>query len=336
VNRKLAGLLIVLVLCAVTACAAEIPAKKAPAVLAASAAAVPHSTSAAASGNVEEGQKIAEMQAVFTAGEFDKAIEAANTFLKTARDEASKTEAFRIIAEAYRKKGDWRQAAPAYQRLRERYEKSSADWMRCDAIAEIMRNSVNGVYQPAGAPAAKAPAAGQTLADDAVLAEAVTRLAGFRMSRMKSRIGNILRGTTPQLVMAAFEPVAEEAKLIYGLSADAPVEGPREVCVSTGNRLQTLGTQTIAALKVKLEKAQMLLAHSYYMSDTARTEVKAAQNACKEMAEGENRFQQALSAMAGKGEWAGQARLQKESSERRASYEQLAKEFTPRAGYYYY
>jgi len=335
-NRKLAGLLIVLVLCAVTACAAEIPARKAPVVLAASAAAVPHSTSAAASGNVEDGQKVAEMQAVFTAGEFDKAIEAGNTFLKAAHDEASKTEAFRIIAEAYRKKGDWRQAAPAYQRLRERYEKSSADWMRCDAVAEIMRNSVNGVYQPAGAPAAKAPAAGQTLADDAVLAEAVTRLAGFRMLRMKSRIANITRAATPQLVVAAFEPVAEEAKQIYSLSADAPPEGPREVCVATGNRLQTLGTQMIAALKVKHEKFQLRLAYPYYMSDVDRNDVKNTQNACKEMAEGENKFQQALSAMAGKGEWADQARLQKESSERRASYEQLAKEFLPRAGYSYY
>jgi hypothetical protein len=55
------------------------------------------------------------------------------------------------------------------------------------------------------------------------------------------------------------------------------------------------------------------------------------------MAEAESKFQQALPVMGGKGNWPDQARLRRESDERRASYEQLGSQFfIPKAagGYY--
>ncbi|MBM4019417.1 MAG: hypothetical protein FJ288_14030, partial [Planctomycetes bacterium] len=126
----------------------------------------------AAPGGSEEAQKVAAIQALLTAGEFDKAAEQAGAYLRTARDDAAKTEAMRILAEALRKKGDFRLAPAAYLRLRERFEKGSDDYVRYDGIAEVLKASPTGVYQPPGAPPVK-PAPGApavTLADDGALA----------------------------------------------------------------------------------------------------------------------------------------------------------------------
>ncbi|MCX5683027.1 MAG: hypothetical protein NT049_05005 [Planctomycetota bacterium] len=345
-NHKLAALALAILLAAAmaTPCAAQTPTKQpptkpAPAAPPATAGGVTITPSGSGSAaktisNVEEGQKVAEIQAVLATGEFDKAIEAANTFLKTARDEVAKTEAIRVLAEAYRKKGDWRLAAATYPRLRERYDKNSDDYFKYDGIADILKNSPAGVYQAAGAAAGKAPAGtGQTLADDAVLAEALTKLAATRGLRLKTRIGTITRGTTPQMVVAAYLPVAEESKQILSLSPDAPPEAPREVCTAVGNKLQTLGNSIIAALKLKLDKLQPKMAMFGAITNLDKTDITNSKAACREMAEAETKYQQALMLVAGKGDWPDQARLTKESAERRASYEQLGNQFIVPASY---
>ncbi|MBE3099445.1 MAG: hypothetical protein IMZ44_20195 [Planctomycetes bacterium] len=290
----------------------------------------PSSPAAPAAGNADEARKVAEMQAVLMGGEFDKALEQANAYLKTARDESGKTEGFRVLAEALRKKGDWRQAPSAYLRLRERFEKNSDDWIRCDAIAEILRSSPAGVYQPAGALAPKVAASGgtpATVADDSVLAEALTRLAGYRAGKLKTRIPAILRSATPQLVMGTFGPVSEEAKQIFALSADAPPDAAREVCAAAGNRLQSLGNQIIPALRAKLEKYQPKMTIYGTFTNIEKADFKNTQTACKEMADCENKFQQAVFLMAGKGDWPDAERMRKESGDRRASYEQFGNQF---------
>lgn len=340
-NHKLAGLALTIVLAAALAepSAAEVPAKKTPTAPPATTGGVTITPSAPAAktvSSVEEGQKVAEIQAILAAGEFDKAIEAANTFLKTARDEIAKTEAIRVLAEAYRKKGDWRQAAATYPRLRERFEKGSDDYSKYDGIADILKNSPAGVYQAVGSPAAKAPAAGgQTLADDNVLAEALTKLAATRGLRLKTRIGTITRGTTPQLVVAAYMPVADESRQILSLSPDAPPEGPREVCTAVGNRLQTLGSTILAALKNKLDKLQpKMVPYSGAITNVDKTEITNNKAACREMAEAESKYQQTLMLVNGKGDWPDQERLRKESTDRRSSYEQLGNQFIiPPSGY---
>ncbi|MCX5656418.1 MAG: hypothetical protein NTY65_17415 [Planctomycetota bacterium] len=331
-NRTAIVLMILAAVALGVPCAAEVPGKKAatgaPAAPTGGVTIKPSAPAPPAIGNIEEGQKVAEIQAVLAAGEFDKAIEAANTLLKTARDDGAKTEAIRILAEAYRKKGDWRQAAAAYQRLRERFEKGTDDWAKYDGIAEILRSSPAGVYQPPGTPVKAPVAGGPTLADDNVLNEALTRLATARGARLKARVATIIRGTTPQQVVAAFLPVAEDARQVIGLSPDAPADGPHEVCTATGNRLQALGTQIIASLKAKLDKLQpKMTPYSGSVTNQDKAEITNAKTACKEMAEAESKFQQALMTMAGKGAWPDQSRLKKESSERRASYVQLSNEF---------
>jgi len=290
----------------------------------------PSSSAPSGPADAEEARKVAEMEAALTAGEFDKAIEQANAYLKSARDEGGKTEAVRILAEALRKKGDWKQAAAAYQRLRERFEKNSDDWVRYDAIAEVLRASPTGVYQPAGAPAPKAdpPAStAATLADDNVLAEALARQAGSRAGKLKGRIPALLRATTPQLVMAAFAPALGEAKMVFAVSADVPPDAAREVCAAAGKRLQALGNQIIPALNAKLEKYQPKMTAPWSFTNQEKADIKNTQAACKEMADCENQFQQAIFIMNGKGDWPDANRLRTESGDRRTSYDELGKKF---------
>jgi hypothetical protein len=291
--------------------------------------------SAPAAGDSDETRKVAEIQVVLAAKEFDKAIEQANAFLKTAKDAGAKTEALRILAEALRKKGDWKQAAVAYLRLRDSCEKNSDDWVTYDAIAEILRASPAGVYQPAGAiapkppgtPAASSDPPPAKLSDDNALAEALARLAGFRAGRLKSRIATVTRPTTPQLVVAALEQVAEEAKQVFTLSADAPADSAHGVCSAAGGRMQTLGGQIISTLKAKIDKYQPKMNSPWSFTNQEKLDIKSTQAACKELAQCEDKFQQTLPLMAGKGDWPEGEKLRKESAERRASYEQLGKQY---------
>jgi len=290
----------------------------------------PASSAPAGPADAEEARKVAEMQAALTAGEFDKAVEQANAYLKSTRDESGKTEALRILADALRKKGDWKQAPAAHLRLRERFEKNSEDWIKYDAIAEVLRASPAGVYQPAGGPAPKAAAPGATaatLADDNALTEALARLAGGRAGKLKARIPAILRAATPQLVMAAFTPVLEETKMVFAVSADAPPDAAREVGAAAGKRLQALGTQIIPVLNAKAEKYQPKMNAPWSFTNQEKADIKSTQAACKEMTDCEKQFQQALFIMTGKGDWPDADRLRKESADRGTSYEELSNKF---------
>jgi tetratricopeptide (TPR) repeat protein len=339
VNRKLAGIAIILAAAMTAPCTAETAAKKkpaaAPAATAGGVTVTPSAPAAPVIAIAEEAQKVAEIQAILAVGECDKAIEAANAFLKTARDEGAKTETFRVLAEAYRKKGDWRQAAAAYQRLRDRLDKNSGEYAKYDGIAEILRGSPAGIYQPPGTAPAK-PAAGgaQTLADDAVLGEALTRLAGLRGARMKARITTVTRGTTPQQVVAAFLLVAEEARQIYSISPEAPTDGPREVCVAAGSRLQTLGVSLVVSIRNKIEKLQPKLMSYGLITNVDIAESRSSQAACRDLVDTERKFQRALPTAGGKGDWPDLERLRKESNQRIADYEHLSSQF--RISEYYY
>lgn len=284
----------------------------------------------------EEQQRAAEIAAKLLAGNIDEALQEAKAFILKTKDEKARTEAMRVVAECCRKKSDWKQAQQAYQQLRERFVKGTDDYVKYDAIAEVLRGSPTGVYLPQGAAATTggksatsdpAPAARKTVAEDEGLNEALARVAQFRTTRLKSRAAAVRRGRTPQEVVAAFAPAADEARQIFLLGPDVSPDAARELAAAAGTRLRDLGKQVEITLGNKLQKYQPKFENPFSFSNVEEKDVAATSAACKEMAEAEKNFQEALFGIGGKGDWPDGETFRKESMDRRATYEQFSKQF---------
>ena len=274
-------------------------------------------------------QRIAEMQAEMMAGNTDEAIKAARAFLKTARDENSKTEALRVIAEGLRKSGDWRGAVGAYRGLCNRFEKASDDYVRCAAIADVLAASQNGIYKGSAkikpAPGTQA----KKLSDDDALDAALTLLARSRSAKLRTKGTSVRRARTPQEVMNVFRPLAEEARQVFLLCPNMPPDDARSVGTMAAQRLAQIHIQVMTVLQKKLRSYQqkMKLREPGSFTKTQKKDVENTQQMCKEMAAAEKEFQQALAYVSGSGEWAEGDSFRIDSTERAAAYEQLAKEY---------
>jgi len=279
--------------------------------------------------NVEELRKATEVQELFKAGRYDQAIEAGNKFLATSKDKYAMALALQAMAESMRKKGDWLLAQGAYQRLRGLYEKGSSDWVRSDAIAEVLKSSKGGVYLAPGAPtpAPGAPEAARVLSDDAALAEALTRLAGYRFKGFKSRLPTLRHAKTPQEVLAVVKPMSEDAERIFNLAKDVSPEAPREIGTAAANRLKEVAAQIVPALKAKITGYKPKMDSPWAFTNVEKQDIQNVNTLCKQMAESEKGFQDCLTGLAGPGDWADAERLKTESTQRQAEYEQLAEQF---------
>jgi tetratricopeptide (TPR) repeat protein len=288
-------------------------------------------------GLLEDQQRIADIRGYYAAGDFDKALEAAKAFLTAARDEAAKTEALRITADSLRRKGQWAAAATAYLRVRERYEKTSDDYIKVDAIAEVMKFSPSGVYAAPGAPPPKVEAGTQarTVADDAALNEALVRVAIARAKALKARLSAVQRARLPQDVMVTFKPVAEQARQLLILATDVPADGPHELGTIAGTKMAELGTQIIASLTAKYTRYQPKKLAPGSITTQDKKDVEATEAACKQMAEAEKAFQESLMCLGGLTQWAEGDNMRRGSADRRAAYEKFAADFVIPRSYYF-
>jgi tetratricopeptide (TPR) repeat protein len=301
-----------------------------PALAVAAAWAAAGAPPATGGGAATEQQRVAEIQAAFAAGDYDKAADAAENYLRMAKDQGTKTEATKVLAESTRKKGDWRAAPAAYDRLRDQFPKNSDNWVRYDAISEVLKGSPMGVYRPTGSVSPKAGADGAalaTVADDKVLAEAVARLVTVRVARLKSRAATLARATTPQAVLATYQPMAEEARQLAVLAPDAPPDVGRELGSAAGAQLGRLGAQILAALQAKLDKYQPKMKAPWNLSNADRKDIQDTSANCRQMAESERQFQAEIARVRGKGDWADADRLRGESSARETQYSNLAQRY---------
>jgi len=297
--------------------------------------------------------RVAEIQAQMTAGDLDGALKAAKALLPSIKDKAAKADVVRVIAECQRKKSDWRQAAASYQMLRDCYDKGSDDYVKAGAIAEVLKASPKGIYMvgaataeggtkdpdPAKADASKTDPAktetvkpdekGRTLADDQVLEQALARLAGYRATKLKSYTMQIRRKRTPQEVMKAFGPAAEEARQVFLLGPNVPAEDAHELGRVAGQRLAEIAKQIQTTLQAKLQgyAQKQKFENPWSFTNVEKKDVENIGNACKEMAAAEQQFQEALFYVSGSAEWPDADALRNASTERRAAYEQLAEQF---------
>jgi hypothetical protein len=298
--------------------------------------------------------RVAEIQAQMTAGNLDEALKAAKALLPTIKDKAAKADVVRVIAECQRKKSDWRLAAASYQMLRDCYDKGSDDYVKAGGISEVLKASPKGIYMvgaatgdhsgtnvpdPAKADASKTDPAkteavkldekGGTLADDQVLEQALARLAGYRATKLKSYTMQIRRKRTPQEVMKAFGPGAEEARQVFLLGPNVPAEDAHELGRVAGQRLAEIAKQIQTTLQAKLQgyAQKQKFENPWSFTNVEKKDVENTGNACKEMAAAEQQFQESLFYVAGSAEWPDADALRNASTERRAAYEQLAEQF---------
>ncbi len=300
-----------------------------------------------------DAMRITEIQTQMMAGDLDGALKAARALLPNIKDKAAKADVVRVIAECLRKKSDWRQAASSYQMLRDCYDKGSDDYVKAGAISEVLKASPKGVYMVGAATAdsgtnppdaAKADAAkadppkadtvkpdekGGTLADDQVLEQALTRLAGYRATKLRSYTMQVRRKRTPQEVMKAFGPGAEEARQVFLLGPNAPAEEAHELGRVAGQRLEEIAKQIQPSLQAKLQgyAQKQKFDNPWSFTNIEKKDVESTGNACKEMAAAEQQFQESLFYVAGSAEWPDADTLRNASTERRAAYEQLAEQF---------
>ncbi|MCX5672565.1 MAG: hypothetical protein NTU94_14710 [Planctomycetota bacterium] len=271
----------------------------------------------------EDQQKAAEISAKLVAGQVDEALAEAQAFAAKTLDDKAKTEALRIAADCVRKKADWKGAAQAYTKLKERYEKGSDDYVRYEAIAQILAASPTGVYMGAG-PGAKGDLT-STLADDAVLKTSIGRLVTQRGGKLKSRIYAFRQAKTPQQVAVAFKPVVEDAKPLLQLGTDSAVDVVKEVAEAAGKRLQEIARANEAGLRAKLKAWQWKFEKPWLFNNLDKEEMPALNASCKAMAQAEKDFQESLMLLSGA--WPGAELLRRESADRSAVYEGLSAEF---------
>jgi hypothetical protein len=292
----------------------------------------------------DERQKLLDAGALMIQGKYDEAIEGAKGLIRTAKEDTTRTDAARVIAESLRKKGEWRAAAAAYLKLRDRYEKGSDNYVKNEAVSEILTASPAGVYPPLEAAAAKATPAGEpaststaaaattpakpvTLADDDYLAQAIACLATARIEKLKLRVSSIKKARTPQEAEAAFAALVEDIRQVRALTGSASSAGDPEqsVAQAAGERLADLSKQVVTTLNAKLTAFQGAI-KTHSLTLTQRKEMESYKAACTELAKNETSFQTTAGKLTG---IADASQLCTDSAQRAAEYAKLVRSFEP-------
>ncbi len=274
----------------------------------------------------EDQQKVAAIQADLMAGNTDKALEAVKEFLRDTKDEEARTDAYLVMADATRKKADWRNAPAAYQRVRDRYEKGSDKFLKYDVIATVLRASPTGVYRAPGTPP-KSEAEQKTLADDAALDEAVALMISGKMEKLKTRAASLKRAASPQDLVKMFEPMVDECRQATIAAPKADLSQGREAATIAGTRMQELSTQMTATFRAKLKGYAAKMERPWGFTNVEKRDIGNYSTLCRGLAANEKSFQEQVTRMAGGGAWPEGDRIRRESESRRVSYENLAEEF---------
>jgi len=276
--------------------------------------------------------KVADIEAKISAGKFDEVIEAGGSFVRKARSEKARTECNRLVAVALRKKQDWRLAMGAYLRLRDCYPKGSDEYIRYNAMGDILRASPAGVYLPSAGPQAEGTTAttstSRNLSDDAVMDEALAQQGAKRLEKLKPRVQPIRRGRSAQEVIRLYASLVEELHQARVLWPEMPPDLERDASQAAGQRLAELNKQAIAAMTAKSAGFQEAIT-ARRLGSGQRREMEKCQQMCTELAKTEQAFPATMARLPSTADWTEGDKLQADSAERAKSLEELAKALTP-------
>jgi len=289
----------------------------------------PAGTADAEPDSVEEQQRFSEVESAYAAGKYDAAIDAAKTFMRSAKDGNLKAEAARIVADSLRKKKDWKRACSAYVMLRDRFKKGSDAYVRYHAMADILRASPTGVYGLAvTADGEPNPNPGPTLDDDTAVSKAMARLAAARAEKLKVHIRLIKAARTAQEVVERFAPLTVELRQLRVLWPDMPADLEREAAQAAAMRVARIGAGVVATLNSK-QAAFEAAEKSKRLTSSLRKEMVRCQGICNEMAKAEGSLAAGMDLLAGTAGWSEGRQLKADCATRRETYETLAEEFEP-------
>lgn len=274
----------------------------------------------------EEQRALKEIETAFSGGDYDKAITLAKDFVRSAESEPLKTEAARIVAKSQRKKKEWDLAQGAYLSLRNRFEKGSDEFVRSEAVAEILRASRDGVYYPL-VQSGKAEDAG-TLDDDAVLEKALACLAKNRAKRVQLRLPRLRRARSVEELVQRFLGVADEIAQLQGIWPEMSPSLARAAVQTAAMQLGPMSEKTIVALRDKSSQVQAVL-QQRGLNSSRQSEMLRYKAMAEKMAAGEQAFLDAMGNLDGTRDWPEGQTLRDEAEKRRAEYQKLATELTP-------
>jgi hypothetical protein len=269
-------------------------------------------------------ERVAGLQAALEAGRLDEVVAGAASVLRGVRDEGLKTEATRLLAEALRRKGDWRPAAKAYKDLAARFEKGSDAAVRHEAVAEVLEAAPQGLYHALQGDKDFGPP--KTLADEAVLAAALDKLAEQRAAKLAARVAAMRVARTPPDVVSIFEELAAAYREIRAISPGFPYDAERRAAQAAAERLETIGRDLQPKVRAKIVEADREVAQRGTVTSAQREEFEEYHATCAKMAEAEEAFRRTLQTVGGAG-WPERGRLGLQSAGRGAAYGLAAARF---------
>jgi tetratricopeptide (TPR) repeat protein len=270
-------------------------------------------------------QATAPIEALMSGGEYDKAIEEAKSLQNSSPDESVKTEAQRLMADALRKKGQWKDATVAYGRVRDRYTKSSDDYLKYQTIAEILRTSPTGTYRAVAPDSTGGDP--PTLADDAHLTEALRHQAGLLLKKVLLRTSVLRRAKTPREIVTRFADAMEGFRQALVLDPNVAAKDVRETAQMAGTRLQELADTMVPQLRVKAVKIREKRHRPWSYTNVEKEDIQKCSALIKECASVEGQFQGLLEKVGGSGEWAEGDAIRSQSSDRAATYQSFEDDF---------
>jgi hypothetical protein len=241
--------------------------------------------------------RLATIRAAYAAGKYDEAVTGARSLMTGTKDDSAKIEAMRILADSLRKQGEWRLAAKAYSDLKDRFEKGSADHVRCEATVEVLQTSPKGVY------AATAAKSGSTaaLSDDGALAEALVHVGDARAEKLKVRVAAMKKSNSAKDIAAALTEVVQGYKQARILDAKLPVELDRDAAQAAGAALERIENQVVVPIRDRISELEQSAMTKRTISNTQRKQAMDYQGVCQEMVDAENAFRGVLGQVGGFG-----------------------------------
>jgi len=293
------------------------------------AGAAEESTSDVQAASPEEQETANRIGAAVAEGRYDEAIDLAKASIRTIQNEPLKTHITLLVAQAQRKKKDWNRAATAYLTVRDRFAKGSEEYIRYNAVADVLRAAKGGVYMPLAE--AHAGDTSKTVDDDAVLAEALAVMARKEAERLPLRLRGLSSARTVDDLMQRWVPVAEDLRRLRVLWPDLSASHERSAIQALAMRLADLSQKTIAVLRSKQAEFEAM-----QKSRARNTQVEAAmlqhKSVCEKMIAAEKALTTAMDALPGAADWPEGQKLREDSVGRQVTYTEMAEGLTPGKG----